>query len=54
MSTNADGQFTAHAWLVHNGRVLIGGAEMENYKFLAAWATRNHGARGQCEGTSDR
>jgi Transglutaminase-like superfamily len=51
---NSDGQFTAHAWLVHNGRVLTGGAEMENYKLLAAWATRNDDARGQCDGTSDR
>ena len=48
------GQFTAHAWLVHNGRVLIGGAEMESYRLRAAWPTRNGGARGQLEGTSDR
>ena len=42
-----DGQFTAHAWLVHNGRVLSGGTEMESYKLLAAWATRH--ARGRFE-----
>jgi Transglutaminase-like superfamily len=50
----SDGQFTAHAWLLHNGRVLTGGAEMTNYKLLAAWATRNGAARGQCDGTIDR
>jgi Transglutaminase-like superfamily len=48
------GQFTAHAWLVHNGRVLTGGTEIGSYKLLAAWVTRHDGARGQFEGTSDR
>ena len=50
------GRFTAHAWLVHNGRVLTGGAETEKYKFLVAWATPNdheHGSA-RCEGTTDR
>jgi Transglutaminase-like superfamily len=42
----SNGQFTAHAWLLHNGRVLTGGAEMANYKLLAAWAARNGAARG--------
>ena len=42
-----DGQFTAHAWLVHNGRVLSGGTEMGSYKLLTAWATRH--ARGRFE-----
>jgi hypothetical protein len=28
----------AHAWLVHEGRTLIGGADHENYTLLAAWA----------------
>jgi hypothetical protein len=47
------GRFTAHAWLVHNGRVLTGGAETEKYKFLAAWATSNDGSV-RCGGTTDR
>jgi hypothetical protein len=33
------GKFTAHAWLVHRGRVLIGGAEGDGYTLLAAWNT---------------
>ena len=41
----SDGQFVAHAWLVYNGRVLTGGAEMKNYKLLAAMAIHNDGAR---------
>jgi hypothetical protein len=49
-----DGRFTAHAWLVHNGRVLTGGPEMGNYKLLAAWSTWNDGARGKSERTSNR
>jgi hypothetical protein len=47
----SDGKFTAHAWLVHNGRVLTGGAEAESHKLLAAWASRNNHALGQSEGT---
>ena len=39
------GLFTAHAWLVYQGRVLVGGAEMEDYTLLAAWAGRD-AARG--------
>ena len=42
-----DGQFTAHAWLVHNGQVLSCGTEMESYKLLAAWSTRH--VRGRFE-----
>jgi hypothetical protein len=34
-----DGKFTAHAWLVHRGRLLIGGAEADGYTLLAAWNT---------------
>lgn len=37
---NSDGQFTAHAWLILNDRVLIGGSALENYKLLAAWSAR--------------
>ena len=36
----SDGKFTAHAWLIHKGRMLTGGTEMGNYKLLATWATR--------------
>lgn len=50
----SDGRITAHAWLVHKGRVLTGGAEMKSYKLLAAWATRSDGARGATMRTSDR
>jgi len=35
----SDGKFTAHAWLVHRGRMLIGGAEADNYTLLTAWNT---------------
>jgi len=31
------GLFTAHAWLVHRDRVLVGGWEIENHTLLAAW-----------------
>jgi hypothetical protein len=36
-----DDQFGAHAWLVHDGQVVIGDAQLEKYKLLTAWPTRN-------------
>lgn len=35
-----NGKLVAHAWLVLDDRVLIGGPALENYKLLAAWSTR--------------
>ena len=42
----SDGKFAAHAWLVHQGRVLTGGAEMANHKVLAAWSSERSQVRG--------
>jgi len=50
----SDGQFAAHAWLIYNGRVLIGGAQMKNYKLLAAMTIQSDGARRRCERTDDK
>jgi Transglutaminase-like superfamily len=36
---NSD-RLSAHAWLVHNGKVLIGAAQLEKYELLAAWQSR--------------
>lgn len=47
-------KFVAHAWLVYQGQVLIGGSELENYKLLATWATKNAAAHGLCNGLSER
>lgn len=33
----SEGLLTAHAWLVHHERILIGGSEIENHALLAAW-----------------
>lgn len=33
----SDGRFTAHAWLVYRGQVLVGGREIGNHTLLAAW-----------------
>ena len=32
-----DGQFVAHAWLLFDGRVLIGGEDLANYQVIADW-----------------
>lgn len=33
----SEGGITAHAWLVHQGRILIGGSEINNHTLLAVW-----------------
>lgn len=33
------GRFSAHAWLLFDDEILIGGGSVENYKLLAAWST---------------
>jgi hypothetical protein len=33
------GRFSAHAWLLFDDEILIGGDSVENYKLLAAWST---------------
>jgi hypothetical protein len=43
----AEGKFSAHAWLIYRGRVLMGGAEMQNYKLIATLATGPEPERGQ-------
>jgi hypothetical protein len=42
---NSAGRFTAHAWLILNDRILIGGSALENYKLLATWSARSGLAR---------
>lgn len=37
--------FSAHAWLVRDGVVLIGGDDCDRYRLLGAWPA-GHGARG--------
>jgi len=37
----SEGLLTAHAWLVHRGDVLVGGAEIGAHRLLAAWASRD-------------
>jgi hypothetical protein len=49
----ADGKFTAHAWLVYRRRVLIGGAEMQNYKLIATLTTGGQEAARQQNGRID-
>jgi hypothetical protein len=44
----ADGQFTAHAWLVYKGQILAGGGEIRNHKTLAAWSSAR--SRAQADG----
>ena len=39
---NSHGRFSAHAWLLFDDEILIGGDLVQNYKLLAAWST--HGA----------
>ena len=34
-----DNQFGAHAWLVSDGQVVIGGLQLEKYELLPAWRT---------------
>jgi Transglutaminase-like superfamily len=33
--------FSAHAWLVHDGRVLIGGSQSDQYNQLITWDARD-------------
>lgn len=39
---NSHGRFSAHAWLVCDDEILIGGDAVDEHKSLAAWST--HGA----------
>ncbi|MGA8172282.1 MAG: lasso peptide biosynthesis B2 protein [Methylocystis sp.] len=36
---NSLGRFSAHAWLVFDGEILIGGSSVENHRTLASWST---------------
>lgn len=36
-----NGRLGAHAWLIHNDQVLIGGSQSEKYELLVAWAVKN-------------
>jgi hypothetical protein len=36
---NSQGRFSAHAWLVVDGEILIGGCSVENHQTLATWST---------------
>jgi hypothetical protein len=36
-----NGRFGAHAWLIHDGQVLIGALQSEKYELLVAWAVQN-------------
>src|SRR5262245_53237716 len=33
----SENRFGAHAWLLHNGQVLIGDSQLGNYELLSAW-----------------
>ena len=33
-------RFGAHAWLIHNGQVLIGDSQLGKYELLAAWQSK--------------
>jgi hypothetical protein len=37
-----DGGFGAHAWLVQDGKVLIGASQLEKYELLVAWQTKTN------------
>ena len=36
---NSRGRFSAHAWLVVDGEILIGGCSVEDHRMLATWST---------------
>jgi hypothetical protein len=36
----SDNRFGAHAWLLHNGQVLIGDSQLGNYELLSAWRAK--------------
>jgi hypothetical protein len=38
------GDFAAHAWLTHDGRVIVGGDETDTYARLDAWEVTPAGA----------
>jgi hypothetical protein len=40
-------RFGAHAWLVHDGEVLIGASQFGNYKLLAAWQCKTDLSEGR-------
>jgi hypothetical protein len=46
-----NGRFGAHAWLVHDGQVLIGASEPEKYRLLAAWQSKTDLPEGRRKGT---
>jgi hypothetical protein len=38
---NSEGQFSAHAWLVFDGEILIGDLSFVKYKCLSTWSTQD-------------